>query len=233
MYRPMLAKATSDLPWEGEKKHRHRKLRFVLATATMAAALAIHTSIAQNPPAPIPPYSVCSKNVNVLSLLPSPAGSPPNPTEDGDTQFLNSLIDFTEASLLQQVPTAASQDLTQQVQLLGKLFIYDKTESPAGNIACATCHASYAGFTGGTSIFNATTVAQAGGTAITNATSPGQEPRDPRGSLVRRSHHYRGRNRQARRRTGLHLCRRPGCSRDRAEPTGQAPRICSVFCRNA
>src|SRR5437868_4725620 len=63
-------------------------------------------------------------------------------------------------------------DITHQLQLLGKLFIYDKTLSPAGNIACATCHAPYAGFTGGTSIFNATTVAQAGGVAVTNAVSP-------------------------------------------------------------
>jgi cytochrome c peroxidase len=142
------------------------------ATVTMAAALTIHTSIAQNPPTPIPPYSVCSKNLNVLSILPPPPGGTPNPNEDGDTQFLNAFIDFTEASLLRDVPTASSLDLAHQVQLLGKLFIYDKTESPAGNIACATCHAPYAGFTGGTSIFNATTVAQAGGTAILNATPP-------------------------------------------------------------
>ena len=154
-----------------DETHRYRRL--LSGTATVTAAIALcHTAIAQNPPTPIPPYSVCSQNVNVLSLLPSPPGSPPNPTEDGDTQFENSFIDFTEASLLQQVPNASSQGLAQQVQLLGKLFIYDKTESPAENIACATCHAPYAGFTGGTSIFNATTVAQPGGTAITNATPP-------------------------------------------------------------
>jgi cytochrome c peroxidase len=154
-----------------DETHGYRKLLSETATVTLAIALS-HTAIAQNSPTPIPPYSVCSQNVNVLSLLPSPPGSPPNPTEDGDTQFLNSFIDFTEASLLQEVPTASSQDLAHQVQLLGKLFIYDKTESPAENVACATCHAPYAGFTGGTSIFNATTVAQAGGTAITNATPP-------------------------------------------------------------
>jgi cytochrome c peroxidase len=154
-----------------DKTLRSRRLLPGTATVTMAIALC-HTAIAQNPPTPVPPYSVCSRNLNVLSILPSPPGSPPNPNEDGDTQFLNSFIDFTEASLLQQVPTASSQDLAHQVQLLGKLFIYDKTESPAENIACATCHAPYAGFTGGTTIFNATTVAQPGGTAITNATPP-------------------------------------------------------------
>src|ERR1700704_325072 len=129
----------------------------------MAAPFTSHTLTAQNPPPPIPPYSICSQNVNVLSLLPPLPGGNPNPAEDGDTQFLNALIDATESSLLRAVPTASSLDLTQQVQLLGKLAIYDKKLSPFGNIACATCHAPYSGFTGGTSIFNATTVAQAGG----------------------------------------------------------------------
>ena len=156
---------------EPDKTHRRRKLLSRTATVTTTALLATQT-IAQNAPAPIPPYSVCSQNVNVLSLLPSPAGSAPNPTEDGDTQFLNAFINASESSLLLQVPNAPSLDLAHQVQLLGKLFIYDKTISPAENVACATCHAPYAGFTGGTSIFNATTVAQAGGTAITNATPP-------------------------------------------------------------
>jgi hypothetical protein len=146
-----------------DKTHRYRKLLSLTATVTMAVALTSQTSIAQNPPAPVPPYSVCSQNVNVLSLLPPLPGGTPNPNEDGDTQFLNALIDVTESSLLRDVPGASSQDLAHQVQLLGKLFIYDKTLSPFGNIACATCHAPYAGFTAGTSIFNATTVAQAGG----------------------------------------------------------------------
>jgi cytochrome c peroxidase len=142
------------------------------AAVTVVVAITSHTARAQNPPTPVPPYSVCSKNVNFLSLLPSPPGMPPNATEDGDTQFLNALIDVTESTLLQNVPMASSLDLAHQVQLLGKLFIYDKTLSPLDNIACATCHAPYAGFTGGTTIFNATSVAQPGGVPITNAVSP-------------------------------------------------------------
>jgi cytochrome c peroxidase len=98
-------------------------------------------------------------------------GGTPNPAEDGDVQFENAFIDNTESSLLRAIPTASSLDLAHQVQLLGKLFIYDKTLSPFGNIACATCHASRAGFTGGTSIFNATTVAQPGSAPILNATA--------------------------------------------------------------
>jgi cytochrome c peroxidase len=160
-----------ELAMERDQTHRRKQILSRTAAGTITALLATQT-IAQNAPTPIPPYSVCSQNVNVLSLLPSLPGSPPNPTEDGDTQFLDAFIASTESSLLLQVPNASSLDLAHQVQLLGKLFIYDTSISPAGNIGCATCHAAYAGFTGGTSIFNATTVAQAGGTPITNATPP-------------------------------------------------------------
>src|SRR5712671_5939919 len=158
---------------------------FICRTTAIAvvAAITSHTAMAQNPPAPIPPYSVCSQNVNTLSLLPPLPGGTPNPAEDGDVQFENALIDNTESSLLRDVPAASSMDLAHQVQLVGKLFIYDKTLSPFGNIACATCHASRAGFTGGTSLFNATTVAQPGGVPILNATAPGPNirfgPRKP------------------------------------------------------
>ncbi|MCU1236375.1 MAG: Cytochrome c peroxidase family protein [Candidatus Solibacter sp.] len=162
---------------ERDKTHKYHKLLYRTATVTVAAALTSHTLTAQNPPAPIPPFSVCSQNVNTLSLLPPLPGGTPNPAEDGDTQFENALIDATESSLLRAVPTASSMDLASQVQLLGKLFIYDKTLSPFGNIACATCHAPYAGFTGGTSIFNATTAAQPGGVPILNATAPGPNVR--------------------------------------------------------
>jgi cytochrome c peroxidase len=150
----------------------YREVMYKTAAVTVIAAITTCATRAQNPPTPIPPFSVCSQNVNVLSLLPPPPGGTPNPNEDGDTQFLDALIATTETSLLRSVPNAPSMGLSQQVTLLGKLIIYDTTLSPAGNIACATCHAPYAGFTGGTSIFNATTVAQAGGTAITNAVPP-------------------------------------------------------------
>jgi cytochrome c peroxidase len=149
-----------------------RKFLSKAAAVTTIGAIAIPLGLTQNPPTPVPPPSVCSSNVNVLSLLPSLPGSPANPTEDGDTQYLNAFINNTESSLLQEVSSASSLGQAQQVHLIGKLFIYDKTISPAENIACATCHAPYAGFTGGTNILNATTVAQPGGTPITNAVPP-------------------------------------------------------------
>jgi cytochrome c peroxidase len=164
---------------ERRKTSLYGKLMYRTAAVTVVAAITSHTATAQNPPTPIPPYSVCSQNLNFLSLLPPPpnSGSPPNPNEDGDTQFLNALIAITESALIRDAQLASSLDLAHQIQLLGKLFIYDRTLSPNQNIACATCHAPYSGFTGGTSIFNATTVAQAGGVAITNAVPPGPNVR--------------------------------------------------------
>ena len=48
----------------------------VRKTAAIAgiAALTMPFGITQNPPAPVPPPSLCSRNINVLSLLPGPAG---------------------------------------------------------------------------------------------------------------------------------------------------------------
>lgn len=150
----------------------YRRLLSKAAAVTTIGAMTIPLGFTQNPLTPVPPPSLCSGNLNILSLLPTPAGSPPSPTEDGDIQYLNALINNTETSLLEEVSSASSLGQAQQVHLLGKLFIYDKSISPADNIACATCHAPYAGFTGGTNILNSTTVAQPGGTAITNAVPP-------------------------------------------------------------
>jgi cytochrome c peroxidase len=155
-----------------KRETQFRKFLSKAATVTTIGAFTIPLGIAQNPLTPVPPPSLCSSNVNVLSLLPSLPGSPPNPAEDGDIQYLNALIDTTETSLLQQVPSASSLGQAQQVHLIGKLFIYDKSISPFENIACATCHAPYAGFTGGSNILNATTAAQPGGTPITNSVPP-------------------------------------------------------------
>src|SRR6266481_2336202 len=117
---------------EQRKTSPCRKFVYRTTAVTVLAAITSHTAMPQNPPTPVPPYSVCSQNVNFLSLLPPPpnSGSPPNPNEDGDTQFLNSLIDTTESTLIQDAQSASSLDLANQMALLGKLMIYDKTLSP-------------------------------------------------------------------------------------------------------
>ncbi len=117
-------------------------------------------------PTPIPPFAVCSGNVNVASLLPGGAH------EDSDVAAAGAFITLTESTLLQQVEQASSLDQYHMITLLGETEIYDVNLSPAKDIACATCHVPYTGFRGSSSIFNATTSSQPGGTAITNATPP-------------------------------------------------------------
>jgi cytochrome c peroxidase len=125
----------------------------------------------------IPPFSICSQNVDVASLLPGGAH------EDPEVATAGAFITLTEQSLLQQVAQASSLDQYHQITLLGKTEIYDVTLSPLNNTACATCHASYTGFRGSTSIFNATTASQPGGIAITNLRPPAPNyrfgPRNP------------------------------------------------------
>jgi cytochrome c peroxidase len=117
-------------------------------------------------PGTIPPFAVCSGNVNVASLLPG------GDHEDPDVATAASFITLTEQTLLQEVAQSSSLDLYHKITLLGKTEIYDVNLSPLKDIACATCHASYTGFRGASSVFNATTASQPGGIPITNATPP-------------------------------------------------------------
>jgi cytochrome c peroxidase len=94
--------------------------------------------------------------------------------EDIDIATLQTPIiqaNFTQA--LNQLATATSGapgfGLAQVTQALGKALIYDQTLSVNNNLACATCHEPYSGFTGGSSFFNATTSADPGSVPITNA----------------------------------------------------------------
>src|ERR1017187_9925592 len=90
----------------------------------------------------IPPFAVCSRNVNIASLLPGGAH------EDPDVVTAAAFITLTEQTLLQEVAQASSLDQYHQITLLGKTEIYDVNLSPLKNIACATCHVPYTGFRG-------------------------------------------------------------------------------------
>jgi cytochrome c peroxidase len=114
----------------------------------------------------IPPFSVCSQNVNIASLLPG------GKHEDPDVVKAAAFIARTESNALEEVREASSLDLYHKITVLGEAEIYDTNLSPLKNIACATCHVPYTGFRGSTSLLNATTAAQPGGTPITNATPP-------------------------------------------------------------
>lgn len=146
-----------------------RLLAVAAACTTVAAVMSLPHRIVHGQtttPTPIPPFAVCSGNVNVASLLPG------GDHEDPDVAAAGSFITLTEESLLQEVAQASSLDLYHQITLLGKTEIYDVNLSPLKDIACATCHVPYTGFRGSTSIFNATTASQPGGVPITNATPP-------------------------------------------------------------
>ena len=88
-------------------------------------------------------------------------------------------MEFNQA--LAQLETATSGapgfGLAQVTQALGKALIYDQSLSVNNNLACATCHIPYAGFTGGSSFFNATTSALPGSVPITNAAGQGPDER--------------------------------------------------------
>src|SRR5258707_1080179 len=88
-------------------------------------------------------------------------------------------MEFNQA--LNQLETATSGapgfGLAQVTQALGKALIYDQSLSVNNNLACATCHIPYAGFTGGSSFFNATTSADPGSVPITNANGTGPDLR--------------------------------------------------------
>jgi cytochrome c peroxidase len=106
--------------------------------------------------------------LNMLQYLPGGAH------EDIDIATLQTptiQTNFTQA--LNQLATATSGasgfGLAQVTQALGKALIYDQSLSVNNNLACATCHEPYSGFTGGSSFFNATTSADPGSVPITNA----------------------------------------------------------------
>jgi cytochrome c peroxidase len=103
---------------------------------------------------------------NIASFLPG------GKNVDPDVIRLNNEIDSTFASALAQLSPAPPKDSHSRIVLLGKLMLYDKTLSVEGNLACTTCHLASSGFTGGSSLFNQTIVADPGSVPITNA-APG------------------------------------------------------------
>jgi cytochrome c peroxidase len=127
-------------------------------------------------PSPSPPPGVQKGDVaipvpvlNIAQFLPGGAH------EDIDiaTRLLPTIqMQFDQA--LNQLVTAAPGS-SQFTRALGKALIYDQTLSVNNNLACATCHIPYAGFTGGSSFFNATTSALPGSVPITNAGGKGPD----------------------------------------------------------
>jgi cytochrome c peroxidase len=126
-------------------------------------------------PSPSPAPGVQAGGVAIpIPVLNMAQYLPGGPHEDIDiaTLLLPAIqMEFQQA--LNQLQTATSGapgfGLAQVTQALGKALIYDQSLSVNNNLACATCHIPYAGFTGGSSFFNATTSALPGSVPITNA----------------------------------------------------------------
>src|SRR5258708_3883037 len=70
-------------------------------------------------------------------------------------------IDLTEAQAIERL-AAPPDNQIQQIELLGKLMLYDKDLSVNRNEACAFCHMPETGFTGPVSELNRTTAAYPG-----------------------------------------------------------------------
>ena len=86
----------------------------------------------------------------------------PAPVEDPDVQRSTAEVEagFEQARL--ELEHSASLDLIAQLALVGKLAFYDVALSVDRNQACATCHLPSAGFSGGVSSYNQTSVAYPG-----------------------------------------------------------------------
>jgi cytochrome c peroxidase len=129
-------------------------------------------------PSPSPPPGVQAGGVAIpVPVLNMAQFLPGGPNEDIDiaTRLIPSIVmEFNQA--LNQLVTAAPGS-SQFTRALGKALIYDQTLSVNNNLACATCHIPYAGFTGGSSFFNATTSALPGSVPITNAGGKGPDER--------------------------------------------------------
>src|SRR4030088_3414 len=91
---------------------------FAGVSVTGALAMVFTTHIVHGQTA-IPPFSICSQNIDVASLLPGGAH------EDPEVATAVAFINLTESSLIQQVAQAPSLEQYHQITLLGKTEIYD------------------------------------------------------------------------------------------------------------
>ena len=162
--------------------------------AVLGVSIACSTAFAQSPtpipnsfptptpnPTASPPPGVQPGGVAIpVPVLNMAQYLPGGAHEDTDLEFL--LLPTIQSEYMQAlnqlaVATSGAPGFgpAQVTQALGKALIYDQNLSVNNNLACATCHEPYSGFTGGSSFFNATTSADPGSVPITNSngtTSP-------------------------------------------------------------
>ena len=131
------------------------KVAIVLACATgLALLIAIPTPSADTRD---------SGATQAPAYSPYPVGLIPKDL-DAETDRVNHEIEDLEQEAMSQWRSLQKNGGTamRQVQLLGKIEMYDKNLSVNRNEACAFCHMPYTGFSGPISSLNATVVAYPG-----------------------------------------------------------------------
>ena len=167
----------------------------IIFGAVLGASIVCSTTFAQSPtpvpnsfptptpnPSASPPPGVQAGGVAIpVPVLNMAQYLPGGANEDIDVFFLIQRIQMNFDQALNQLAAATSGSSqfgpAQVTQALGKALIYDQSLSVNQNLACATCHIDYSGFTGGSSFFNATTSADPGSVPITNAGGKGPDER--------------------------------------------------------
>jgi hypothetical protein len=138
---------------------RHTRLMIVATVGGGLLALSASAQ-AQTSPDSCPGYTVCPV-VNFLEVI----------NNDPDVRVVNNRITAIEQQTLNEILSGSLSEDPKSI--LGEVMIYDRNLSVNGTTACATCHTSQEGFTGGVSVFNDTTVSLVG--AIGNRAS-GRKP---------------------------------------------------------
>jgi cytochrome c peroxidase len=93
------------------------------------------------------------------------SNAPLSPQAQQEIAQLEAEIDRIEAGAIERL-AGPPENQIQQVELLGKLMLYDKQLSVNRNEACAFCHMPEIGFTGPVSELNRTTGSRLGAYAL-------------------------------------------------------------------
>jgi cytochrome c peroxidase len=101
---------------------------------------------------PTPPATLCSPQVDVTAVI----------NKDPEVLRINADLDSVFAATVAQLSSSPPTGRYEQITLLGKLLLNDKSLSVNRNIACETCHAPSVAQTGVVDVINRTIVAYPG-----------------------------------------------------------------------
>lgn len=117
-----------------------------------AGVVALAATLGANDPVTRLVTELCSPGVDIAQIE----------RNDPDAKQRAAEIDSTFKAVLSQALASLPKDRYSQVTALGKLLLFDKDLSVNRDVACTSCHAPKAGFTGGVEAINRTVVAYPG-----------------------------------------------------------------------